>query len=195
MSDLFEKISRGTILLWNVQSEAELPKRKEMIRLVGTDNFTYYKSDGHHRDYIRLLARLKDSLSPIPQEEDWHSYWPRTAMSHFLFTSQKVEINSFFLLKFDQKCLGGYYVTKQDLNELSEHLRTYERVKSLTREAISWPTKIQKHREEIKDCAIADSVIENFDISSLQLLTKNYGEEAMKNALANLDAWHNQYFW
>ena len=80
MSDLFEKISKGTILLWNVQSEAELPKRKEMIRLLGTDSFTYYKSDGHHREYIRLLARLKDSLNPIAEEEDWHSYWPRTAM-------------------------------------------------------------------------------------------------------------------
>lgn len=195
MSDLFEKISRGTILLWNVQSEAELPKRKEMIRLLGTDSFTYYKSDGHHREYIRLLARLKDSLNPIAEEEDWHSYWPRTAMSHFLFSNKSINVSSFFLLKFDQKCLGGYYVTKQDLKDLGDHLRAYERVKSLTREAKSWPTKIQNHKDEIVDCAIADSVIENFDISSLQLLTMNYGVEAMKHAVANLDAWHSKYSW
>jgi hypothetical protein len=58
---------------------------------------------------------------------------------------------------------------------------------------IDWGIFRQTQEQIMK--MIADSVIENFDISSLQLLTKNYGEEAMKNALANLDAWHNQYFW
>lgn len=86
-------------------------------------------------------------------------------------------------------------MTKQDLKDLGDHLRAYERVKSLTREAKSWPTKIQNHKDEIVDCAIADSVIENFDISSLQLLTMNYGVEAMKHAVANLDAWHSKYSW
>ena len=52
MSDLFARISQGSILLWNVQSDAELPKRKEMIRLLGTESFTYYKHDGHHKEYI-----------------------------------------------------------------------------------------------------------------------------------------------
>jgi len=122
MSDLFEKIPKGSILLWNVESEGDLPKRKEIIRLLGTDSFTYYKHDGHHRDYIRLLARLKDSLNPST-EEDWHSYWPRTAMSHFLFTAQEIEINSFFLLKYSNQCLGAFHVVKQDLEALREHLR------------------------------------------------------------------------
>lgn len=61
--DLFARISKGSILLWNVEDEKELPKRKELIRLLGTEDFTYYKTNGHHRDYIRTLARLKDSLT------------------------------------------------------------------------------------------------------------------------------------
>ena len=67
--DLFARIPKGSILLWNVEDEKELPKRKELIRLLGTEDFTYYKTNGHHRDYIRALARLKDSLLPHQKEE------------------------------------------------------------------------------------------------------------------------------
>ena len=194
MSDLFEKIPKGSILLWNVESEGDLPKRKEIIRLLGTDSFTYYKHDGHHRDYIRLLARLKDSLNPST-EEDWHSYWPRTAMSHFLFTAQEIEINSFFLLKYSNQCLGAFHVVKQDLEALREHLRHYDQVRRFTHEVNDWPKRIQNHKDEIKSGKIVDAVIENFDISKLQQLTESYGQQAKDTALANLQTWHDQFFW
>ncbi len=48
--DLFARIPKGSILLWNVEDEKELPKRKELIRLLDTEDFTYYKTNGHHRD-------------------------------------------------------------------------------------------------------------------------------------------------
>ena len=36
MNDLFEKIPKGSILLWNVEEDKDLPKKKEMVRLLDT---------------------------------------------------------------------------------------------------------------------------------------------------------------
>ena len=49
MSNLFEKIPKGSILLWNVNDESELPKRKEIVCMKGTENFSCYKAHGLHR--------------------------------------------------------------------------------------------------------------------------------------------------
>jgi hypothetical protein len=86
--DLFEKIKKGSILLWNVSDDKELPKRKEMIRLLGTDDFTYYKTHGHHSDYIRKLGRLKNYLTILLKREKEAGYWAQAQTSHFLFTKR-----------------------------------------------------------------------------------------------------------
>ena len=194
MSNLFVKIPKGSILLWHVKNDDELPKRKEMTRLLGTDTFIYYKCAGHHRDYIRLLGRLMDSLNPST-DHNWISYWPKTAMSHFLFTAQEIEINSFFLLKYSNQCLGSFHVNNEDLEVLDEHLRHYDHVRRLTRQVNDWPKMIQNHKDEIRAGNIADEVIENLDIARLQDFTKGYGQQAIDNAIANLQAWHDQFSW
>ena len=90
MSDLFEKINKGSILLWNVEDEKELPKRKETIRLLGTEEFTYYKSHGHHREHVKTLARLKSCLdNSIPEKH--RGFWSYIPTSHFLFTEKEIE--------------------------------------------------------------------------------------------------------
>jgi hypothetical protein len=106
MSDLFDNIPKGSLLLWCVESEADLPKRKELIRLLGVDNFTYYKSDGHHRRYIHLLGRVMDCLYPTTDERR-RGYMRHRYMSHFLFTAQRIEINSFFSTEIFKPMLGG----------------------------------------------------------------------------------------
>ena len=194
MLDLFEKIPKGSILLWNVESDAELPKRKEIIRLLGTDSFVYYKCDGHHRGYISLLARLKDCLNPSI-DDDRNSHRPKTALSHFLFTAQEIEINSMFLLKYSNQCLGSFHVTKDDLKALHENLSQYYQVRRFTHEVNDWPKRIENHKEELRSGNILDEVIENFNIARLQDLTKGYGQQAKDNVVANLQAWHDQFFW
>lgn len=194
MPDLFDKTLRGSILLWNVQDESELPKRKELIRLVGADNFIYYKSHGHHSDYIRALARLKDCLNPDPAEE--HQYYgARTKTSHFLFTELEIEHNSFFLLRFTNVCLGSYFVGKEDIVELNKLLARHDQVCRFIEEINDWPRRIESHQEDIKKYNIVDPVIENFDIAKLRAISFGYGQQAKDHALANLEAWHERNYW
>lgn len=194
MNDLFEKIPKGSILLWNVEEDKDLPKKKEMIRLLGTEDFTYYKTHGHHRNYIRSLARLKDCLSPTSTEEH-RGYWAQTPTSHFLFTEQEIESNSFFVLKYSTQCLGSYYVDGSDINNLDLLLRAYDQVRSFADEVNRWPERIERHKEEIKRDCIQDSVIENFQIQRLTALTHGYGKEAIDDVMSKLENWHHQHYW
>ena len=192
--DLFQKINRGSIMLWNVQDEKELPKRKEMIRLLGTDNFTYYKSHGHHRDYVRILAKLCLYLSSNALEKDT-GYWAQMEMSHFLFTEKEIESNSFFLLKYANKCYGSYYVDASDIKQLEKLTRAYERARSITDEVRNWSVRIQRHKDEIASDGIQDQFISEFSIPKFQSLMDGYGVQAINHARALLEDWHDQNYW
>ena len=192
--DLFEKIKRGSIMLWNVEDEKELPKRKEMIRLLGTENFTYYKSHGHHRDYIRILAKLSLYVSSNALEKE-AGYWAQMEMSHFLFTDKEIESNSFFLLKYANKCYGTYYVDASDIKQLEKLNRAYEQVRSITDEVRNWASRIQKHKDEIARDGINDQFISEFEIAKFQSLMHGYGAQAIDHAKSFLEDWHDQHYW
>lgn len=194
MADLFQKISQGSILLWNVDDESHLPKRKDLIRLLDTDDFIYYKYDGHHRHYIRYLAHLKDCLYPDPNERG-HPYWPRTKFSHFLFTPKEIKNQSFFLYKYHTTCRGAYFVSKNDLESLIHLLNEHEKIQRVIEEVEGWPKKIQDHQEIVRLNEFEDSVITHFDVLKLTELTQGYGEQALANALDHLKTWHETYFW
>jgi len=194
MADLFEKISCGSILLWNVKDDSDLPKKREIIRLLGTDSFTYYKYDGHHRHYIRSLARLMDCLDPATNDENY-SYWPRTCMSHFLFTEQKIEANSFFLLKYWNACLGSYHVSKPDLESLDQALNLYEKARRIIGEVSGWPQKVLDHQEILLASQIQDDVVTGFNSEQLIAITQDYGEQALTNTLIRLRVWKEVHFW
>ena len=192
--DLFEKIKRGSIMLWNVEDEKELPKRKEIIRLLGTENFTYYKSRGHHRDYIRVLAKLSLYVSSTALEKQ-ADYWAQMEMTHFLFTDKEIESNSFFLLKYANKCYGTYYVDASDIKQLEKLTRAYEQVRSITDEVRNWASRIQKHKDQIAHDGINDQFISEFEIAKFQSLMHGYGAQAIDHAKSFLEDWHDQHYW
>ena len=194
MNDLFEKIPKGSILLWNVDADKDLPKKKEMTRLLGTEDFTYYKTRGHHRNYIQSLARLKHSLAE-DLIQDHLKYWSEVHTSHFLFTAQEIESNSFFILKYSAKCLGSYLVDKSDIDNLNQLLRRSEQVRRIALEIKDWPNRIERHKAEIKRDGIEDSFINNFQIQQLAEITNGYGKQANDHARTKLQEWHDQHHW
>ena len=194
MNDLFEKIPKGSILLWNVEEDKDLPKKNEMSRLLGIEDFTYYKTRGHHQNYIRSLARLKDFLAE-DLIQDHRGYWSEVDTSHFLFTAQEIESNSFFILKYSTKCLGSYFVDKGDIDNLNQLLRRSEQVRRIAIEIQDWPNRIERHKEEIKRDGIEDSFIKNFQVQRVTEITSGYGKQAIDHARSKLQEWHDLHYW
>ena len=194
MNDLFSKITKGSILLWNVEEEKDLPKRKEIVRLLGTEDFSYYKSHGHHRHYVQSLARLKFCIADDP-DESGRGYWYGVPVSDVLFTPIEIEANVMLLLKYSVQCAGSYFVAKSDMDKLSQLLTNYDRVRRIASEIKNWPRNVQEHQAELANCVIQDSVIENFDFAQLLAITKGYGVQAIDHALLELQTWHGAHYW
>lgn len=194
MNDLFEKIPKGSILLWNVEEDKDLPKKNEMSRLLGIEDFTYYKTRGHHRNYIQSLARLKHSLAE-DLIQDHLKYWSEVHTSHFLFTAQEIESNNFFTLNYSTKCLGSYFVEKSDIDNLNQLLRRSEQVRRIAIEIQDWPNRIERHKEEIKRDGIEDSFIKNFQVQRVTEITSGYGKQAIDHARSKLQEWHDLHYW
>lgn len=194
MSNLFQKISKGSVLLWNVDDESELPTRKEIIRLLGTENFICYKGNGHHREYVRLIGHLKVCLDPNKKEE-MPGYWETVSISHFYFTAERISPNSFFVLKYSSKCVGSFYIDYHVLESLRELTRIYHRAWDIFNEVKRWSEKVEKYKNEIRENNTHDSVIEGFDVATLKAMTEGYGKQAIDQALANLQDWHDKHYW
>jgi hypothetical protein len=116
-------------------------------------------------------------------------------MSHFLFTEKEIESNSFFLLKYANKCYGSYYVDASDIKQLEKLTRAYEQVRSITDEVRNWRERIQAHKDEIASDGIQDKFISEFSIPKFQTLMDGYGVQAINHARALLEDWHDQHFW
>jgi len=139
MSNLFEKITKGSILLWNVNDESEL--------------------------------------------------------SHFYFTAERIQPNSFFVLKYSTKCSGSFYLEDNDFTDLGRLIQSYLHAWHVFDEVKRWSEKVEKHKEEIQASGIQDTVIEDFDVANLRAMTEGYGTQAIDHALANLRDWHDKHYW
>jgi hypothetical protein len=127
--------------------------------------------------------------------QEHRGYSLQIPTSHFLFTEQEIESNSFFILKYSTQCLGSYFVDGSDIKNLDQLLRGYEKVCYIANEITSWPKKIERHQEEIKRDCVQDSVVENFDFQRLTDITYGYGKQAIDTAIEKLEAWHEQHYW
>ena len=194
MSDLFKKITQGSIMLWNVDDEKKLPKIKAMGRLLGVTNFKYYKTDGYHSNFIRTLLRMRAARSPDALKTRWSS-WPSNPTSHFLFTPQELENNSFFHLTYMASCMGSYFVDEAAMEELSELNSHYDHVRSIADPVSRWPDLIANDQSRIEKDGITDTAVANFDTPGLLKLIDGYGHEAIRDAVTKLDAWQTKHFW
>ena len=116
-------------------------------------------------------------------------------MSHFLFTEQKIEANSFFLLKYGNACLGSYHVSKPDLESLDQALNLYEKARRIIGEVSGWPQKVLDHQEILLASQIQDDVVTGFNSEQLIAITQGYGEQALTNTLNRLKVWKEVHFW
>ncbi|MEY3652957.1 MAG: hypothetical protein RL739_1127, partial [Pseudomonadota bacterium] len=89
----------------------------------------------------------------------------------------------------------SFYVENNDFTKLSKRLHNYHHARHLFDEVKRWPEKVEKHKEELLESGIQDSVIEHFDVANLKAMTNGYGTQAINHALANLRDWHDQHHW
>jgi hypothetical protein len=194
MHNLFTNTPKGSIMLWNVKNPSDLPKKKELNRLLSTSDLSYFKSQGQFKNYTNTLAKLTLILAN-KNNKQYFGYFEVTPTTDLIFTPNELESNSFFKVKFSQTCLGSYYVGNTEMNDLNHLVKKFMEVSSIRETIKKWPLKILEHREHIKQLNLTDSSIDQFDMAALEALTLTYGDQACDAAIAQLQIWHDTYFW
>lgn len=115
MSEFLGPHGKATVILMKAHFESELPKLKDLKKLLHIPDGRYYKSGGRNYSSTHRLERLLNILSEIRGEErDWKRY----SSSDYLITVAQVHSNLFMTLKYSAQVVDGFNLTDACMDEL-----------------------------------------------------------------------------
>ena len=105
MSAFLGPHGKATVILMTAHFESELPKLKDLKKLLHIPDGRYYKSGGRNYASTNRLERLLGILSQIRGEErDWQRY----NSSDYLITVAEVHSNLFMTLKYSAQVIDWH---------------------------------------------------------------------------------------
>lgn len=192
MSDFLGPHGKATVVLMKAHFDSELPKLKDLKKLLHIPDGKYYKSGGRNYHSIQQLEKLLNVLSEIRGEErDWNRY----RSSDYLVTVAEVHSNLFMTLKYSAQVVEGFNLTDACMQDLDQLIRAYQRICSMRDDVDHmWSTLERNSESAIKD-AMQDQTLCSPDIASLQKILHGYGDMQYQIACTDLQDWYQTYRW
>jgi hypothetical protein len=100
MSEFLGPHGKATIILMRSHFDSELPKLKDLKKLLHIPDGKYYKSGGRNYYEINKLEKLLLILQEVRGEE---KDWKKADSSDYLITVAEVHSNLFMTLKYTNK--------------------------------------------------------------------------------------------
>ena len=114
---------KATIILMRSHFDTELPKLKDLKKLLHIPDGKYYKSGGRNSYDINKLERLLAILMEIRGEE---ADWRKNSSSDYLVTVAEVHSNLFMTLKYTAQVIDGFNLSEAALNDLDKLTGNYD---------------------------------------------------------------------
>jgi hypothetical protein len=192
MSELLGPHGKATLILMRAHFETELPKLRDLKRLLNIPDGRYYKSAGRHSYEINKLHRLLAVLHELRGEErDWH----KTSSSDYLVTVAEVHSNLFMTLTYQATVLDGFNLTDLALAELDKLLNDYGHVCSMRSDITDMWNELTRNSKTATERAFSDSTILKPDLPALQAILSGYGDSQYAKICQDLWAWYDTYRW
>ena len=192
MSDFLGPHGKATVILMKAHFESELPKLKDLKKLLHIPDGRYYKSGGRNYSSTHRLERLLNILSEIRGEErDWKRY----SSSDYLITVAKVHSNLFMTLKYSAQVVDGFNLTDACMDELDRLMGAYSSVCSMRSDVDNMWSTLERNRERAMKVGISDTTILNPNIPNLQSILQGYGDAEYLKATSELKDWYEKYRW
>jgi hypothetical protein len=192
MSDFLGPHGKATVILMKAHFESELPKLKDLKKLLHIPDGRYYKSGGRNYSSTHRLERLLNILSEIRGEErDWKRY----SSSDYLITVAQVHSNLFMTLKYSAQVVDGFNLTDACMDELDRLMGAYSSVCSMRSDVDNMWSTLDRNKERAMKVGISDTTILNPNISNLQNILQGYGDVEYLKATSELKDWYETYRW
>ena len=192
MSAFLGPHGKATVILMTAHFESELPKLKDLKKLLHIPDGRYYKSGGRNYASTNRLERLLGVLSQIKGEErDWQRY----NSSDYLITVAEVHSNLFMTLKYSAQVIDGFNLTDACMDELEQLMSAYNGNCSMKGDVSNMWATLERNKDRAIKLGITDTTILNPDISSLQKILQGYGDAEYLKATSDLKNWYDTYRW
>jgi len=192
MSEFLGPRGKATIILMRSHFDSELPKLKDLKKILHIPDGRYYKSAGRNSHEIRKLERLLSIRREIQgEEQDWH----KNGSTDYLATVAEVDSNLFMTLKYDAQVVDGFNLTDSAIEALERLLEVYGRVCDM-RDDVDRMWQVLSRNSEIaaaKD--FADSTILKPNLPALQEILAGYGDAQYAQACQGIEDWYATHQW
>jgi hypothetical protein len=192
MSAFLGPHGKATVILMTAHFESELPKLKDLKKLLHIPDGRYYKSGGRNYAATNRLERLLGVLSQIKGEErDWQRY----NSSDYLITVAEVHSNLFMTLKYSAQVIDGFNLTDACMDELEQLMSAYNGNCSMKGDVSNMWATLERNKDRAIKLGITDTTILNPDIPGLQQILQGYGDAEYLKATSDLKNWYDTYRW
>jgi hypothetical protein len=193
MSTFLGPRGQATVILFSSHFDHELPKLRELKRMLKIPDGKFYKSKGYHNRWIdqleSLLTKLRQARAP---ESDQIR---RVSSTDFLVTVPDVAPNLFLTMKYSAELIGGFNLTDQSMVVLGDLLRAYDSatyVHQTPERIVSW---LESNMTTRLAGAQDDQTVLQPDLDGIKRLLAGYGDANLEAAIKGLEDWHEQYRW
>ena len=191
-NDSFGPHGKATVILMTAHFESELPKLKDLKKLLHIPDGRYYKSGGRNYASTNRLERLLGVLSQIRGEE---RDWQRHSSSDYLITVAEVHSNLFMTLKYSAQVIDGFNLTDACMDELEQLMSAYNGNCSMKGDVSNMWATLERNKDRAIKLGITDATILNPDIPGLQQILQGYGDAEYLKATSDLKNWYDTYRW
>ena len=192
MSAFLGPHGKATVILMTAHFESELPKLKDLKKLLHIPDGRYYKSGGRNYASTNRLERLLGVLSEIRGEE---RDWQRHSSSDYLITVAEVHSNLFMTLKYSAQVIDGFNLTDACMDELEQLMSAYNGNCSMKGDVSNMWATLERNKDRAIKLGITDPTILNPDIPGLQKILQGYGDAEYLKATGDLKNWYDTYRW
>lgn len=192
MSAFLGPHGKATVILMTAHFESELPKLKDLKKLLHIPDGRYYKSGGRNYAATNRLERLLGVLSEIRGEE---RDWQRHSSSDYLITVAEVHSNLFMTLKYSAQVIDGFNLTDACMDELEQLMSAYNGNCSMKGDVSNMWATLERNKDRAIKLGITDATILNPDIPGLQQILQGYGDAEYLKATSDLKNWYDTYRW
>ena len=192
MSEFLGPYGKATIILMRSHFDSDLPKLKDLKKLLHIPDGRYYKSGGRNYFEINKLEKLLMILQEIRGEE---KDWNKTNSSDYLITVAEVHSNLFMALKYTAQVVDGFNLTDSAMKDLDRLIAEYNQVCSMRNDIKHVWDMLNRNCERAKEKGYVDTTILNPDVPVLQKILAGYGDSQYANAAKNILDWYEIQRW
>ena len=192
MGEFLGPHGKATVVLMNAHFETELPKLKDLKKILHIPDGRYYKSSGRNYHEVNKIHRLLNVLAEL-RGEDVNKF--KNHSSDYLITVAEVHSNLFMALKYSAQVVDGFNLTDQCMSELDKLLERYRSICSMQDDIkYMWRT-LEDNKEIAEKHSATDKTILNPDIPALKVILHGYGDSHYAQVTQEIRDWYETYKW